>query len=389
MGEGVVVRSQLPRLVLCAALALATLARAGTQVKPQLSLMTEERYDDDLLLRQEAGGAGEFLTKVSPTIGANVDDHTYALKAWYAPDLLYHSGSGSLTVDHRGGLDLKKALSPRVKLDGSLEIWRVTDPTSLPRLGLAKTLSPVLYGKAHLDGVWQVAPRWQAIFGLQSEAAHVYEANSEPGYVEEPYAKALYALGHRSIAGVQYRYSLFLFGPDQAQAHGLFGEYDYRISRELTLRLNAGPVFFQRKNHPEQTGVLPKLDVELERNGPRLAWGLVVGHDLVGASGFTAALWADYASLAGTYKFSEPFHLLWFASFYRNGPVPNQGAFSTKLSGPTLSSGYDLGGGAEWQLSRALVARATVNRFAQLGGIPGEQDLSRNIYALRLIYTAW
>ena len=40
----------------------------------------------------------------------------------------------------------------------------------------------------------------------------------------------------------------------------------------------------------------PRAQLELGREGERVDLALVLGHDLMGASGFTAALWADYGS---------------------------------------------------------------------------------------------
>lgn len=374
-----------------AALAFAMTARAGTQLKPSLVISLEERYDSDLLLREEAGAGGELLSKISPRVGLTALSDAWTADLWYSPDLMFHHGSGSVSLDHRGELKLGRRFSRRLRLAGDLQIWRVTDPTSLPRLGLAKSLSPVLYGKGDLHLDYSLTERWLGTAGVTSEAARVYEADAAAGYVLSPYAKALYRLTRRANVGMEYRFSYFHFGEAQSQAHGVFGDWTYRLSREVTLTASAGPSFYQDAAHPESNGIAPHLVLDLERAGPRFDWGIAAGHDLVGASGFTTALWADYASLMAGYRLTQALRVYGMGSVFRNGPAPNVGAASWTLSGDGVGSGYAVGMGVEWQLSRILQAKATVDRYAQVANPlwVGEPDLSRNVFALRLIATAF
>jgi hypothetical protein len=376
---------------IAAALSWAGTAVAGTVLDPSLVLTAEERYDSDILLRQEANAGAELLTKLTPQVGLEARSEAWKAKAWYAPDLMFHHGSGSVSLDHRGELSLDRRFSHRLRLAADLKLWRVTDPTSLPRLGLAKTLSPVLYGEADLHLAYSLTERWLGTAGLSTEAARVYEPGGTLGYMLAPYAKAAYRLTRRTNVGGEYRFSYFHLGAQESTAHGLFANWLYRVSRTMTLTASAGPNFYQDAAHPESTGVVPHLVVDLEHAGPRFNWGLAAGHDLVGASGFTAALWADYASAVTGYRLSQAVRVFGGASVFRNGQAPNQGAARWALTGQGLSSGYAVGVGVEWKLSRILEAKATVDRYAQVADplFAGGPDLSRNVFALRLIATAF
>ena len=86
--------------VLCL-LATSAVASAGTDVIPSLKLAAEERYDDAALLRVGPDGAGQLMTKLSPTAGLEVKQATFDAKAWYALDLLLHHGSGTTSLSPR------------------------------------------------------------------------------------------------------------------------------------------------------------------------------------------------------------------------------------------------------------------------------------------------
>jgi hypothetical protein len=77
------------------------------------------------------------------------------------------------------------------------------------------------------------------------------------------------------------------------------------------------------------------------------------------------------------------------ASYFRNGRAPNVSVTALPWEpNAGASRGYAFGGGLEWRWNRAASMQATVDRFAQVG----EQDVgtvARNIFALRLVLTAW
>jgi hypothetical protein len=119
----------------------------------------------------------------------------------------------------------------------------------------------------------------------------------------------------------------------------------------------------------------------------------------VGASGFDRTLWADFASVVASRAFSDKFNVFGAASFFRNGRAPNEGLFSFDAR-DGVSQGYAVGGGAEYRLNRYLALQGTVDRIDQVGGPQAPAagpagptdavvDLSRNVAAVRAVFTAW
>jgi len=151
-------------------------AKAGAEIVPTLKLAVEERYDDDrLLLTNPQGNGGQMVTKVSPIIGLDVKERTFNAHSFYAADLYIHSADGSTGLDHRAMIDFRDELSHRFALDSKLEVWRVSDPTSLPRGGLARTLSPILYGSGELAGSERLTRRTTLRVGYRFEGVKIYD----------------------------------------------------------------------------------------------------------------------------------------------------------------------------------------------------------------------
>ncbi len=366
------------------ALCLASAAHAGIEAKPTLRLAAEERYDDDALLRTEAG-AGQLMTKVSPQAGLTLLDTNLTLKSWYALDLLIRHGSGTTGLDHRGEVESEQKVSRTFTLKERVQVWRVSDPTSLPRLGLARTLSPILYGKASLSATKDFTARLEGTLGYRFEGAQVYEPGALPGFTHAPYAQTWYHVTRRTDLGMEYRYQLFTYGPERSNAHGAFASYRYRLTRQATFTAQAGPVFYLGDDGRQ--GLLPKATLELTREGPQLDVALVAGQDLVGASGFTSSVWADFASLAATFRFTERVRTFAAASYYRNGRAPNAGALPwPNTGGLATTQGYAFGGGVEWRVVKQAVVQGTFDRISQLGAVDAAGlGLVRNIAAVRLV----
>lgn len=361
-------------------------ARAGTVLEPHLQLSAEERYDDDALVR--TGGAGQLMTKLSPRIALDVKDPLFTSNAWYAADFLMRHGSGKSTFDHRFGLTAQKGFSRRVFLHAEAEAWRVSDPSSLPRMGVARTIDPVLYGTGQLYGGARLTERLEGRLGYRFEGAKVFDAlDSAPGFSHAPFAGLGYDLSRRLNVGAEYRYQLFQLGPEIAQAHGVVGTFRYRMSRQWALDGNAGAARFEGA---ERDGYVPRVTLQLMRDGQQLDVAFAAGHDLVGASGFSSALWADYGSFTFEYRLNRPLRFFGAASLFRNGRAPDLG-WSFDVDVARVATGYAAGAGLEWEFNRTFSMQATFNRYAQVVGDDGAAtaDLARNIAAVRLVVTAF
>lgn len=380
---------RLRRVVSGGAVAVATLlgastARAGVDARTSLQVTAEERYDDDFRLSATGEGTGQLMTKLTPRLGLTLGAPTLKLDAFYAAGLLVRHASGGVSFDHRAGLDLQKALSRRWRAESALRLYRVSDPTALPRMGVGASFDPVLYGKGSVALVGELTQRLDARVSYGLEAARVLSAGSQAGWVHTPGAELWYAATRRLAAGAEYRYQGFLFGDEFAQAHGGFLGLRYRVTRPSTLTLRAGPVAFRG---PQGAGLLPRYQLEWMRVGRRLDYGATVGHDLVGASGFTSALWADFASAVFTWRAGAGLSFFGAANVFRNGRPPGQGAFQWGADG--VSQGYAVGAGVEYRLARPVTLQGTVDRIAQVGGGGALAMPARNVIAVRAVVTAW
>ncbi|HYI02570.1 hypothetical protein [Hyalangium sp.] len=374
------------KLLVACVLGTAPAALAAQVLDSSLRIVAEERYDDDL--RLSTAGGGQFMTKLSPRLGLELKDPRSKGESFYATDLLIRHGSGTVTLDHRGGLDVNHALSRRLQLAFTSRIYRVTDPTSLPRDGVARTLAPTLYGQARVSATGRATRRWDVRGSYAFEGAKVYEDGNQPGFAHTPSVEAWYRSTRRLALGLEYRYQGFLYGDTYSQAHGAFAGLRYRLSRLTTLTARGGPV---RYTSPEgQAGWLPRISVGLDREGRLFDLGFAVGHDLVGSSSFDRALWADYASLVLARRFNDRLSVNAAASYFRNGHAPSEGAFSLSES-PLMSQGYAVECGAEYRFTRYLALQGTINRIAQVGtgDAAAGVDLARNVLAVRLVISAW
>ncbi len=384
---------------------LGLLASAGTasaELIPTLKFAAEERYDDDLLLRQgNSANAGQVVTKLSPQIGLDVKERTLTLHSFYAADFFLHSASRYSGVDHRGSLDFKNAFSHVFALEGRTEIWRVSDPTSLPRVGLARTISPILYGWAELVGVQRLSARTTLRVGYRFEGTKVYErlvvpegstAPPDAGLAHVPFAELWHRATRRSEIGVEYRFQYFTLGSQTSDANSVAALYRYRLSPETRLTVRAGPTYYQRLDHSPsnftRTGWMPRFVFDLTHDSRVSRITAAIGHELTGASGLSSGLWAEYASLFGSHRLWKELSVFAGASLYRNGSAANVGidSFSPARG---IARGYWVNAGLEWRLTRDLALSGIFTRLTQLGSqAVGVADLTRNVFAVRLVYTA-
>lgn len=328
------------------------------------------------------------MTKLTPRLGLDLKDPTLTLESFYAADLLMRHGSGRVTMDHRGGLSVRKRLSRRLRVEVSGGIYRVTDPTSLPRESVARSTEPVLYGQSRVYASGRLSQRVDVGAGYGFEGVKVRTAGSEAGFVHTPFVETWLRTTRRLSLGLEYRYQGFVFGENFQQAHGVFGALRYRLSRQTSFTARGGPVSFSAGDG--SGGVIPRVKLELLHEAGPFDLGFVAGHDLVGASGFTNALWADYAGLVLNRHFNDRVSVYGVASFFRNGRAPGEGAF-TWNGGARVAQGYALGAGLEFKVNRYVSMQTAVDRIAQVGvdeAVLGV-NLTRNVAAIRLHMKAW
>jgi hypothetical protein len=376
-------------------------AKAGAEIVPTLKLAVEERYDDDRLLAPTPeSNSGQMVTKISPMIGLDVKERTLNAHSFYAADLYVHSADGTTGVDHRAAVDFKDELSHRFAVDSKLEVWRVSDPTSLPRGGLARTRAPILYGSGELAASERLTRRTTLRVGYRFEGVKISEKipdpadstllrDRPPGYAHTPFAELWYRLTRRTDIGVEYRFQYLTFGTQSSDANSIAATYRYQISPDMKMMVKVGPTFYQKlESDPfdrSRTGWLPRFIFDLTRDAKGSRIGLLLAHELAGASGFTSGVWTEYVSLYGGQKLFRDFSIVGGVSLYRNGPAAHVAL--DQWSSDQIAKGYWVTAGLEWQVMRELSLTGAFTRLSQLRGFGGG-ELSRNVVALRLVYTA-
>ena len=366
-------------------LSLVSAARAETLVKPLVELGTEARYDSDPYL----DGENEFFSKVSPKVGATVENENLKLRGWYAADVMYKAIQQVPEVDHRGQLKLSDQLSRRLELHADLQLWKVQDPTSLPRTGLAAVPVPILYGTAALGLNYRLSQRATLQLDDRQEIAKIYAKNLPFSMTQTPSLGLRYALTERDTLTTAYRYQAFLALPQVVgQTHAVLLGIDHKLSHTWHVFAKAGPLMFldgrtaaqlQNLGITAQSAVVPVGEGGLGWNGKYSEVDLVLGHDLVGSAGYAAAVWTDYAQLAWAV---HPWAKVTFyvgGGGFRNGTAPAQ---------TTNIYGYTVEGGVGYALTETLQLRGSAERLQQRAD---EKDqlvaLDRNIFGVQLTWT--
>lgn len=372
-------------------LATVSPALAADVWTPTLSVALEERYDDDVLLRASPGAAsGQFMTKLSPEAGIEGRARTWSLDLDYAPDLFVRHGSGRTSIDHRFSLDAAQRVGPRVSLRSEARVWYVSDPTSLPRMGMARSLVPVLYGVGNLSAGWSASRRWLLRAEYRFEGARIEEPGRTPGLMHQPSLEARYRLTPRTDLGVNYRAQSFHFEGRQARSHGPAAVFRHRFSRLITGTAVGGASYYL-PDDGGPGGWSPRLTLALDGTSERWIWGLAAGHDLVGASGFSTALWADFVAASVGWNLTRHLQLRGVGNLFRNGPAPAEGIFSLAgEEGGVVSQGYGVGLTADWKVAERWALQLQVTRIGQVGTVgTAAPELTRNIAAVRAVFTPW
>ena len=198
-----------------------------------------------------------------------------------------------------------------------------------------------------------------------------------------PSLESLYRVTRRLSLGAEYRFQHFIFGPAQGIAHSPVAVARYRLTPFTTLTGRGGAIWFRSA---EVAAILPRAHLELARSVRGFELGIQAGQDLVGASGYTLALWAQYAGGYVGWRLNERIRIFGGAFGYRNGPAP--GGVSEWFAGMS-EYGYAVSGGAEWRFHQRLMLQLQMDRIERVIGASALGTFARNIAALRLVITAW
>ncbi|MBS2028818.1 MAG: hypothetical protein JST54_13030 [Deltaproteobacteria bacterium] len=355
----------------------AQVARAETIVKPLVELGTEARYDTDPYLN----GNQEVFSKISPKLGLTAANEELKLDAWYAADALYKAVQQVPELDHRAAFDIKDQLTHRLAVRGDVEAWRVQDPTSLPRLGLAAIPVPIFYSTGGAGLTYQLSPRSSVLLDDRQEVAKIDQAGLPLSLTQAPSASYQYKLGARGTVGVTYRYQAFIAVPDVVgQTHTGLLTWDHQLSEKWHAYAKGGPLAWVDGTQRGATSVVPVGEAGITWAGELSEIDLIGGHDLLGSAGYAAAVWADYAELAVAWHPWRKLNLWLGSGAFRNGLAPD---------GPTTVQGYSIGGGLGWAFTREISGHLQAQRIQQQDINTGAAQLvnvDRNIFGVQLTW---
>lgn len=369
-------RTAIRAAIFAAAFFSAAAARGETIVKPLVEVGSEARYDDDPYMN----GKQEIFSKISPKLGALLANEDLKLQGWYAADVMYKAIQQVPEVDHRGQLKLDARPTDKLTVRADAQLWRVQDPTSLPRLGIAAVPVPILYSTASAGLTWQVAQRWYLDVDDKQEFAKIYAHNLPFSVTQTPSAGFQYALSARDRFTGTYRYQAFLAWPSlTGQTHAALFGLNHQFTHTWHGYLRGGPLAYVNDRQGGGTAVVPVGEGGIGWSGEYSEVDLVGGHDLVGSAGYAAAVWTDYVQLGWAYHPTKPLTLYLGAGAFRNGIAPAQAS---------NIEGYSLGGGAAYAFNREWQLALNLQRLQQSAN--EQQDLiqlNRNIAGVRLTWT--
>jgi len=371
-GTSVTMRRWTAALTLGIGACLAGTAWAETVVKPLVELGTETRYDDDPYLN----GKGEVFSKVSPKLGGTVDNERLSLKGWYAADVVYKAVAQEPELDHRAAVNLSAKLTHRLTLKSDLELWRVEDPTSLPRTGLAAVPVPIFYSTAGVGLDELLAPRWTLQLRDRNEVARIFKGDLPTTFTQTPSLALRFELTHRDVVTLGYRYQAFLALPRVVgQTHAGILSIDHQLSKTWHVYARGGPMAYLDGFYG-RSKLMPVGEAGAGWHGALSELDLLVGHDVAGAAGYAAAVWTDYAEL------DWAVHPLKKVTFYLGGGAFRNGAAP---DGPLEVWGYSGGAGVGYAVTPTLQARLDAQRIHQVAtGAQALVGLNRNIVGVQL-----
>ncbi len=331
-------------LVVLASSAAARAAEVGGLVA---GVTAEGRAQDDTLF----GGGQDLVGVVSPEIGYRFDGQRLDLSLRYDADLYDYQGAlPRYDTNQRGylRLDAKPSRETRVLASGSVQ-W-ITDPLALDRLGLPRVTSPVLFGEAAIEGDERIAERWTLRAGEESQIVHFEDPALVDGSVHQPWIEGARAISAHDELALRVRGQFFFrvdtpAGLAQTASIG----WRHRIGERLRVDLAAGPILYEAPGAavaptPYATGgliwTIPHGELELRG-----------GRDLLGATGFGTALWADYVEAGWIARLSRRWSGRLGGTYFVDGLAPNAPA---SLTGYAAEGAIDFLAGRDWKIEAVV-----------------------------------
>ena len=344
------------------ALALAALslgarrAEAQPLVEPSVGLTVDEAYDSNVF----NGRGPDWVTRISPHLALQLRDERSLIKATYDMGIWdYALGKADASVNQRGALSLEERLTRRLWLKVSDELIRAEDPGYITRAAIVAPQTGIL------DNLGELALSARATRVLDFNLIYRYHLTKFDD--QPPGAAPLYdGDEHDAIAQLAWRVTRLddLRFSAQLQYFTIEGDplaltvgptlgWRHQLLRELELRLEGGPVYYQ--GEPAARRVDGGFSGHaLEWRGSALLrfvrdpWHLSLGalRDLVGGTGAGSVLWADYLTAQAGVKVAHQLDLRAAVSYFANGFAPDQ---------PRRYDGVAFDAGVDWRFHPLFV----------------------------------
>lgn len=395
------------------ALAIATLpfsfgaAEAAPQNQFSIAAAVDSAYDDNVY----NGRGPDFVNRVSPKITYHLIDPRVKLDAGYELGYwTYAFGKAQNSLNHRAVFSLEGRPSRRVTLSVGDELARAEDPGFILRAGVVAPQIGITDNVTDASVGVNLTHRW---FGA---AAYMFHFATFDCYSAEQVAAGLPALydgaEHRATLAFHYRvtraddllfdgrFQQFTAGPQStsisrwslANTYSPTVGWRHQFIPALELSANAGPIAYQALDGARNIATAPKDSGVTWRVGSRLrfytdSWRASVSytHDLLGATGAGAALWADYVYAQAGYHYLEKVDVTAGGGYFRNGAAVSQ-AFS--YDGVTTDASIDwrvidnLRLGAYYSLRWQRTGPGAIPPGATAAQFPA---ITRNVVGIRLL----
>lgn len=337
---------------LAAVCLLPTQVAASVVMEPVARLALEGGYDSNPAYD---GSGGSQMGRVSPDVGLQLRDHTWAFSAGYGADLYAYPSStvDQRSVNHRGRVLLDSRLTDRteLKLDG--RIWYAADSIGLAQLGYVNPAGDTLIWRGDAKLSWRSTPRTTLAATLFERAATI---QGDGVALHAPGAEVAWRLDERTDLGASYRYDAFQsIGavPDQGTAHEALAFARWRWTRRLRLEGEAGPGFWQG---PRGSTVVPVAALTLLASDRPGDVRITARHG-IGINALARASLMDSIEFGFAWRIVRNFALRGDGGFWHGGLLPD---------GAGATTGYGAASELVWLARRGLEIGIAASRYARI-----------------------
>lgn len=348
---------------------LGTGARAGasTVVEPIARLSLEGGLDSNPFYD---GSGTTQIGRISPDVGLQARDHTYALRLTYGGDWVAYQDRGNVW-NHRGTFALEAAPTRRLELRARARVDYARDDLGLAAMGIFRAEpNAAFFSSARGRGEYRLTRRLDLAGTLQERV--VLFDDGTGGAMHAPGVELLARASRAVRVGGAYGLSLFQgFEEDTTEiawAHSLRGRAELRAGRNMTFSLSAGPALWLG---PDGAAVVPEASAELLRGTRQTDLRVELRHGLGIGSTARPSL-VDAAEVGAAWRITRRADVRGDAGLWHSGRAP---------SGDDAALGFAAGGEAGLLFRDGMRLALRVSRYARID--EPSSGLDRTVVGLR------